>query len=233
MHTKPPADGSWLLAAAAPREASAVLGAFGIESAVPDLWEPIRLDERFELVRCGVGKANACGAVARAIDPKRHAGVLSVGIAGALPDSEHELLDAVCATRSVFSDEGVGTPSGFIDCGQMGFGAFNDGTMGIDHDQSVVNWLTTIADRTATIACVSWCSGEDGCAAGVVSRTRASVEAMEGAAIALAAQRLGVLSGELRVISNTTGDRENQRWDLDGALQRLSEVLGRLVGSST
>jgi futalosine hydrolase len=232
MHSTPPGEGIWLLAAAAPREASSLLAAFGIEDGAPELWTPIRLDERFELVRTGVGKANACGAAARAIDPSRHAGVLSVGIAGALPDSEHELLDVVCAERSVFADEGVGTPDGFIDCGQMGFGAFNDGTMALDHDQSVVDWLMHASDRAATIACVSWCSGDDACAQGVVSRTGASVEAMEGAAIALAAQRLGVLSGELRVISNTTGDREKQRWDLDGALERLRSVLGRLVGSS-
>ena len=34
---------------------------------------------------------------------------------------------------------------------------------------------------------------------------------------------------EVRVISNTTGDRDRQRWDLDGALRRLSGWLAGLV----
>jgi futalosine hydrolase len=51
---------------------------------------------------------------------------------------------------------------------------------------------------------------------------------MEGAAVALAAVRLGLAFGELRVISNTTGDRARQQWDLKGALARLTDVIGRL-----
>jgi len=223
-----PGDGIWLLAAAAPREASAVLDAFGLGSEAPALWATLRVHDRFELIRTGVGKSNAAGAVARAIDPARHAGVLSVGIAGVLPGADHGLLDAVCGSRSVFSDEGVGTPGGFIHCAEMGFAPFDNSTMGIDHDPRVVAWLGGVCDATGTIATVSWCSGEHACAAGVVSRTGATLEAMEGAAVALAAERTGVLSGELRVVSNTTGDRDAQRWDLDGSLRRLSEVLGRL-----
>ncbi|MCA9303970.1 MAG: futalosine hydrolase [Phycisphaerales bacterium] len=228
MSMKIPGDGIWLLAAAAPREASAVLDAFGLNTP-PELWVPVRLHDRFELVRTGVGKSNAAGAVASVIDASRYAGVLSVGIAGVLPGGGHRILDTVCASRSVFSDEGVGTPGGFINCAEMGFAPFDNGEMGIDHDPRVIEWLGSLCDAHATIACVSWCSGDDGCARGVVSRTGASVEAMEGASIALVAQRLGVLSGELRVISNTTGNRADQRWDLDGAMERLSTVLGRLA----
>lgn len=232
MTTVIPGKGIWLLAAAAPREASAVLDAFGIDAKETKLWKPVRLNDRFELVRTGVGKSNAAGAAARAIDSSRHAGVVSVGIAGVLPGGEHQILDAVCAARSVFSDEGVGTPDGFIHCAEMGFAPFDNGAMGIDHDPSVVDWLASVCDARATIACVSWCSGDDGCARGVVTRTGATVEAMEGAAIAVSAQRTGVLSGELRVISNTTGNRADQRWDLDGAFDRLSKVLGRLAAGS-
>ncbi|MBL4592087.1 MAG: hypothetical protein JKY96_09020, partial [Phycisphaerales bacterium] len=118
---------------------------------------------------------------------------------------------------------------GFVSCAEIGFGYFNDGTMGIEHDSQMLDWLGDACDATGVIACVSWCSGEDGCARGVVERTGASVEAMEGAACALVGQRLGVRTGELRVISNTTGDRDDQRWDLDGALKNLQRVLGRIA----
>ncbi len=223
-----PDDGVWMLAAAAPREADAVLEAFGCEAEPIKLWTPIRVHERVELVRTGVGKANAAGGVARVLDPDQHAGVISVGIGGVLPGSALGIGDAVCASRSVFSDEGVGTPSGFVSCSEIGFGYFEDGSMGINHDAEVVEWIASVCDAEATVACVSWGSGEDGCAKGVVARTGAEIEAMEGAACGLVGQRLGVRTGELRVVSNTTGNREGQRWDLDGAFDRLREVLGRL-----
>jgi hypothetical protein len=40
--------------------------------------------------------------------------------------------------------------------------------------------------------------------------------------------RLGIRAGELRVISNTTGRRLGQVWDLPGALAVLEGVIGRV-----
>ena len=45
--------------------------------------------------------------------------------------------------------------------------------------------------------------------------------AFEGAGLLHAARRLGVPAIELRVISNTTGDRDRQQWDLPAALEAL------------
>jgi futalosine hydrolase len=211
-----------------------VLDGLGQQSLqILDPWVPTRVDDRFDLVHSGVGKANAAGATARAIDPDVHVGVLSVGIAGALPGSGLELLDVVCAQRSAFSDEGIGAESGFIPMSEAGFGAFPDGTMGIDHDEQTLSVLESMSNQRGTIATVSWCSGSDGCAAGVVNRTGAICEAMEGAAVALAARRVSpdLRTGELRVISNTTGDRSKQRWALDESLDRLGAVLGPLAGT--
>jgi len=77
---------------------------------------------------------------------------------------------------------------------------------------------------------VSWCSGDDGCAEGVVARTGAVAEAMEGASVALAAQLVDstIRTSELRVISNTTGNRDKQVWDLDASLKALTQVIGSL-----
>lgn len=177
----------------------------------------------------GVGKSNAAGAAALSLDPARHTAALSVGIAGALPASGLGLLDCVVATRSVFADEGIGTENGFIPMSDAGFGPFPDGSMHADHES--IPFLDVLDDaRRGVIATVSWCSGRDGCARGVVERTGACCEAMEGAAVALAARRIdpSIATGELRVISNTTGDRAAQRWELDGSLERLRDVLGRV-----
>lgn len=231
---------TWLIAVAAPRELDAVLRAMGFVGQRPVLWQCVSCGNGFDVVWTGVGKSNAAGAVARVIDVSRHIGVLSVGIAGALPGSSQvQIGQAVCASRSYFSDEGVMAPDGFSSCAQMGFAPFNGQDDWIEHPQRVVDWLGELTDHIGPIACVSMCSGTDALAEGTASvvqeRSEQSehgiAEAMEGAAVALAAHRIDerLLTGELRVISNTTGDRNNQVWDLDGSLEKLEKILGRMI----
>lgn len=194
------------------------------------LWELHRLDGRFDLVVSGVGKANAAGAVARVLHPAIHGGVLSVGIAGALPRSSGPLAirAVVVATACVYADEGLLTPEGFTDLGAMGFplGPFQGPLIPVG--PQLVEALRPLADAAGPVATVSTCSGTDPLAHQVAARTGALAEAMEGAAVAHAGARLGVPAGELRVISNTTGNRAGQSWDLRGALARLEEVIRTL-----
>lgn len=191
----------------------------------------MQLDDRFDLVHSGVGKSSAAAATARAITLGSYNSVISIGIAGSLPsDSPIQIGQSIAADRSCFSDEGIGAPDGFTPISDLGFAPFAAGTMWIDHDQQLTAHLASITDTTGTVATVSWCSGDDGCAQGVVNRTGAISEAMEGAAVAVAAQMIdpSIRTGELRIISNTTGDRAKQIWDLDLALSNLTRVLGRL-----
>ncbi len=226
--------GTWLLAVAAPRELDSALESAGHSGPRPKLWECLRLSECFDVVWTGVGKSNAAGGVARVLDADRHIGVLSVGIGGSLPGSAVAIGEVVCADRSVFVDEGVETPGGFIPMAQLGFGAFGSDEDSIQHDQSVVDWLGGFADHIGPVACVSICAGTDDRAKHTGLRSGAIAEAMEGASVALAATRVdpSMRTGELRVISNTTGHRDTQQWDLDGALETLTRVLGRLIQAS-
>lgn len=228
-----PAAGVWLLAVAAPKELDAVLKACDYHGGRPGLWDCVRVSELFDVVYTGVGKSSAAGAVAHCIDRDRHIGVLSVGIAGSLPGSACSVGQVVCGSSSVFGDEGVMTPEGFETCAQMGFGAFDEGEDGIKHPQAVVDWLGGFADHIGPVACVSMCSGTDVLAQRVGYSTHAICEAMEGAGVALAAHRVDrrLMTGELRVISNRTGNRDQQQWDLEGALKALGDVLGRIVNT--
>ncbi|MCH7864601.1 MAG: futalosine hydrolase, partial [Proteobacteria bacterium] len=67
-------------------------------------------------------------------------------------------------------------------------------------------------------------------------RTGALCEAMEGAAVVHAARRKRVPGIELRSISNTTGDRSSQQWDLKRGLSALGiaarESIERLRSAS-
>jgi futalosine hydrolase len=218
-----------LLVVATPREARGILGRFGLDDDLARTeWRATQLDGRLDLVVSGIGKANAAGAAAAMLDPERHEAVISVGVCGALPSSDLEIGDVVLAEQSLYADEGIETPDGFMDCAAMGFplGPFEGA--GVKHDLTWIKSLGQLADRRGVIATVSTCSGTDAAALRVVARTDALAEAMEGAAVAQVGARLGVQTAEIRVVSNTTGDRSAQRWDLDAALERLHAVIASL-----
>ncbi len=199
-------------------------------------WLPLVLNDRLCLLECGVGKANAAAAVARAFDAHRHAGVVNLGLAGALPDGGLSLCDAVLATVSIYADEGSENPEGFTDLASMGF-APNLGLPGVEPATGVAGSgpllarLSPLADRIGPIATVSTCAGTGARAWEVVRRTGAIAEAMEGAAIAFTLAHLTGGAGdfaEVRVISNTTGDRPDQVWRLRDSLARLADIASRL-----
>ena len=222
--------GRVLLIVAAGIEADAVLNGLGARGPAPAEWTPEKIGDRFELVVSGVGKAAAAGAAARFLDPAAHAAVVSLGVAGALPGSGLSIGDTVCATRAVFADEGFETPDGFTDISSAGFPPGPEGGMGVACRAELIDALTPITDAAGPVATVSTCAGTDALAAAVAARTGAIAEAMEGGAVGVSAWRVGcaVWFSELRVISNTTGDRDRQEWDLKGSLRVLGGLAGRL-----
>ncbi|MFO0834909.1 MAG: futalosine hydrolase [Phycisphaerales bacterium] len=223
-----------LLVVAAVREARAILGSLapaggpggGAGVVPPEEWGVVSLG-RIDVVRSGVGKSNAAGATAKFLDPARHRLVMNVGIGGALPKSGLSILDAVIADECVFADEGVRTPDRFLSLSDVGFPCMAGRRDSVASDAGAARELGLgDAMRVGPIATVSVCSGTDELAAEIRGRTGAIAEGMEGAACGLVAARMGVRFAELRVISNRTGRRDQQGWNLDGAFERLGEILG-------
>jgi futalosine hydrolase len=217
-------DRELVLVAAAPAEAAALAGC------AVEAWVPTPVAAGVVLVRSGVGKANAAGAAARVLDPGRHGAVLSIGIAGALPGSGLAIGDVVIATGAWFADEGVRTPEGFEELSSRGFPAWGGEGPKVPADPALAAWAARALPgaRMGDVATVSVCSGTDALAAEIAARTGAIAEAMEGAGVGASAARVGVAFGEVRVISNTTGDRPGQRWDLRGSLETLGRA-GRML----
>jgi futalosine hydrolase len=252
-------SGPILVVAAASAEASAIAKAFG-KPAPEDDWRQVFLDGRWSLVRSGVGKVNAALCVARGIkgleDPR--ALVLNLGICGALPAEGQRLSlgSVVVGTASVYADEGVLTPRGFVDMASQGFPYWNGAADGrsvgseggggtdcssvwadaglVERVQSRLAGCVGASVRAGRIATVSTCSGTDSLAREIAGRTKALAEAMEGAAIGHALMRLSVPTPrpprflEIRVVSNTTGDRSKQVWEIKGALAMLTRVVEAL-----
>lgn len=238
--------GSWLIAVPTMQEAEAVVcGVGGGDLSSDKGWTEQRVNDRFGVVVCGVGKANAAGAVGRCYAPERHAGVISMGVCGALACIDDagnggwacDIGQVVIGTMAVFADEGVAVPGGFEDIASLGFGPVVDigvDGVGIRCDEKMVQAVRDAAGdgcAVGEIATVSTCSGTDALAREIASRTGAIAEAMEGAAIGAAVLRIGGAGArflELRCVSNTTGDRGAQLWDIGAGLAGLARAASFL-----
>ncbi|MGH7243259.1 MAG: futalosine hydrolase [Phycisphaerales bacterium] len=216
---------------AAASEARAVLAGAGFSGDVPKAWGFVRASDEIDLLLCGVGKANASGATAQAIAHRAPSRVLNLGICGALPHAQPlQIGQAILASRCLFADEGIETTNDWIPLAKAGFPAAIDADS-ITPSESFNRLLRPLADRVGVVTTVSSCSGTDARAEEIASRSAPDglAEAMEGAAIGLAAARANIPFAELRVVSNRTGDRESQGWNLPLALARLERIAAELA----
>ncbi|MBL0869556.1 MAG: futalosine hydrolase [Phycisphaerales bacterium] len=245
------AEGVTLLVFATVMEAKASLSGWVDQRMVGEVertagtWFPVRsVRQSLDVLITGVGKANAAGAVGASLSRarSRYATVVNAGVGGLLPGEAGaglKLCDAVVAGACIFADEGIAFSDGsFENLASRGFGPEKPTAAGVDASvwsgvtynvsPRVLKMITVEGCKVRSVATVSTCSGNDTLALAVAQRTGAAVEAMEGAGVALSAWRLGVEMGEIRTLSNTTGDREKQVWEMRPALQRLNAVLGRI-----
>ncbi len=185
-----------------------------------------------ELLATGVGPTSAGVSAARSLALAPASAVVSLGIAGAYPGSGVSLLQTVCSTRSILAGEGRAEADAFVGLAGIGFGPFAGGEHGVDWADTspeVVDRLRLRFDASGPIATVSAVSGTDPLAAELADRTGALAEAMEGAAVHLACQRQATPFAEVRVISNTVGDRDRHPWRLGEALDRLGPLARAVV----
>jgi futalosine hydrolase len=202
-----------------------------IVTSVPAETDAIGSHDGVKVVTGGIGRTNAAASTTEAIlrhDP--FAAVVNAGIAGVLPGGKLAIGDTVVASVCVYAEEGLVTPAGFADMAEIGFSLGDFQGNAVPVDDGLLGRLAGLFP-TGAIATVATCSGTDEAAESVARRTLAVAEAMEGAAVVHAARRLGVPAIELRVISNTTGDRDNQEWDLAGAMAALGRSVGEAIAA--
>lgn len=185
------------------------------------------------VVVAGIGRTNAAAATAEALAEARAAGapfaaVISTGIAGALPGSNLAIGAVIVADACVYAEEGIALPEGQGDMRVLGFplGDFEGNRVPVE---GALLMAFRALGPACAIATVATCSGTDAAALAVRTRTGAMAEAMEGAAVVHAARRVGVPAIEIRSISNNTGDRAMQRWDIAAAFAALQGVGDALV----
>ena len=173
------------------------------------------------VVATGVGAVNAACALTRFLEREGARRVIVCGIGGAYPKSDLRIGEAVWASSECYGDLGALSPGGFLDMRAMGFPL-------IAGAENVYNSLPldiVPSPHAVPFATVNTCTGEDSAAAAMAQRTGAAVENMEGAAIAHIARLYGIPCGEVRGISNLTGNRDRAAWKVKEASAAAQEAL--------
>jgi len=177
------------------------------------------------VVSSGIGRTNAAAATTAAIlSDGPFTWVISAGVAGALPKSNLSIGDIVVADKCVYFEEGLQTTDGFQNITEMGFSLGNFKGNEVPVDSWMLEQLGSLG-IVAPIATVATCSGTDEHAILVQKRTRCVCEAMEGAAVVHAANKVSSPAIEIRSISNTTGNRDSQEWNIELALKNLGDAV--------
>lgn len=180
----------------------------------------------------GTGKAAAAATMSELIAHERPRAVLLFGVGGAFP-ARHALHDhglapgSTCMIGSdLLADDGVMMPEGFHSMSELDFGENGPWVMDPERTATAAQLLGVPVLQAAT---VSTCSATEALSAEIARRSVASVESMEGAAVALVCFKHRVPFLQLRAISNFTGDRARGEWNLEQAVQRLAEAVTVLM----
>ena len=186
---------------------------------------------------CGFGSVVAAARAAQLIAEHRPERVLLVGIAGRYAG---RLAIGQAYAFEWVACHGIGAGSGdaFMPAEAMGWkqwpGDTSDATTPIGDSLPCTIGLLPAADAPARAGLLlSACSASAG-EGDVRSRLRlhpdAAAEDMEGFAVAAACRLAGVPLDIVRGISNTAGDRDLSRWQIEAACRAAAELAAALLG---
>ena len=194
----------------------------------------------FRLELCGFGPVVAAARTARLIAEHRPDHVLLVGIAGRFTD-RLALGQAYAFERVVCHGVGAGSGAAFVPAEALGWPQWP----GDRSDPATASGETRIGDSLVCTSgrlpaampqgglLLSACAasaGADDVRARLGLYPEAAAEDMEGFAVAAACRLAGVPLGIVRGISNTAGDRDTSRWQVDEACRAAAELAVVLLG---
>lgn len=193
---------------------------------------------RIEL--CGFGPVVAAARAAQLIAAHRPERVLLVGIAGRFAD-RLAIGQAYAFERVACHGIGAGTGDALVPAQAMGWkqwpGDVSDASAVIGDSLPCASGRLPDAAASARAGLLlSACAASAG-DADVRSRLRlhpdAVAEDMEGFAVAAACRLAGVPLDIVRGISNTAGDRDISRWQIDTACRAAATLAAMLLGERT
>lgn len=180
--------------------------------------------EELLVVTGGIGAVAAASVTAAACATLPVSRALSVGVAGGFDLAPGEL---VVADRIIAADVGAAGADGRL-LGHQELGWDEQAPLPVPGAALAAHRLGAHLGCVVTVSTVT---GTAARTAELQTRYAPLAEAMEGAGVAWACLRHGVVFGEVRSVSNRVGPRERGGWELPRALATLRRAASGLAGA--
>lgn len=183
----------------------------------------------------GVGQSNMAMQLTRLLSEYAPLAVFLCGCGGSYPASGLQIGDLALAEIEIFGDLGVATADKFIPLDQLDLpqnpllAPIIQQSISLNSD--LFTWAQEILPEAVcgTFVTVNSCSGYSDLSTALQQRTGGICENMEGAAAVQVCATFKIPLLELRGISNPTGTRDPQQWDItrgtDAAQLGILELL--------
>ena len=168
----------------------------------------------------GIGQVNTAIHLTRLFNEHTPTAVLLCGCGGSYPDSNLQIGDLALAESESFGDLGVMTKDEFIPLQLLNLPQNPELSPVIQQsfplDPDLLNRAQKILPDAicGAFVTVNCCSGTPALSIGLQQRWGGICENMEGAAVAQVCAEFDIPLLELRGISNPTGTRDPQQWDI-------------------
>ena len=185
----------------------------------------------------GIGQVNMAIQLTRLLTVHTPTAVLLCGCGGSYPDSGLQIGSLALAKSETFGDLGVATTAEFIPLDQLNLPQNPQLAPVIRHSFPLasdwLNWAQKILPEAVygTFVTVNCCSGNPDLSMELQQRCGGICENMEGAAVAQVCAEFDLPLLELRGISNPTGTRDPQQWDLERGAEAAQTGILQLLGN--
>lgn len=168
----------------------------------------------------GIGQVNMAISLTRLLSDHTPTTVLLCGCGGSYPGSDLRIGDLALAKSEFFGDLGVATVDKFIPLEQLNLPQNRQLAPAIQQSFLLNSDLLKRAQKIlpeaicGAFVTVNCCSSNPELSIELQQRSRGICENMEGAAVAQVCAEFDIPLLELRGISNPTGTRDPQQWDI-------------------
>ncbi len=187
------------------------------------------------LAHGGIGAATMAIQATRLLSHCPIRKLILFGCGGAYPGSNLCLGDIALACSETFGDLGSQSTDGFIPLQKMGIPLQPEFTPPAEQtfklSSELLDWAATILPqaKSGPFVTVNCCSANEELSQQLRYRTGGICENMEGAAIAQLCELMNIPMLELRGISNPTGTRDSNQWNLKLGAESAQQALLKLL----
>jgi len=192
-------------------------------------------NQQIMLAHGGLGPVAMTMQLTRLLERHEFSAVLLFGCGGSYPDSDLKIGELALARSEIFGDLGIATESGFTPLEQLEIAEQAELAPVCRQEftlsESLLSWAKQVLPeaRCGKFVTVNSCSGTPLLSAQLAQRTGGICENMEGAAVAQVCAEFNLPLLEIRGISNPTGTRDPDQWNIKLGTEAAQQAVMRLL----